>query len=72
MALAETLTYANVVEWLVAGTVDYCQNTTTAKYERLPGCIRTADWNKTANLYAGSVSGKHGSQKGLCKISISW
>lgn len=71
MALAETLKYSKIVEWLVAGTKEYCYNIDTTKYNSLPDCMRTANWSKTQTLYAGSVSGKHGHQKGRCDIRIS-
>ena len=74
MALAETLTYNDVVDWLVTGTVNYCYNVTptggTSRYNQLPECMRVANWSKRATLYQGSVSGKHGHQKGRCYIDI--
>lgn len=70
MALAETLTYQEVVNWLVTGTVNYCQNTTTAKYNALPECIRKANWTKDYIRYQGIRKGRHGGLRDTCILTV--
>lgn len=55
--LAETVKYSDVVTWITNGVVNYCQNTTTAKFNQIPAWMRTNNWSGTITFSKGTPTG---------------
>ena len=58
--LAESIKYSDVVTWLVNGTVSYCHNANTTKFNAIPVWMRTANWSTDIKFDQGGVHGSHG------------